>query len=74
MEYEALLTVLRSAKVLKVKKLRNHYDSQLVVNQLSGEYEAWDEKMAAYVEAAQNLLGAECTRELVGLFGLGSAN
>lgn len=54
-EYKALLAGLRSAEALKVKKLRVHCDSQLVVNQLSGEYEARNEKIAAYVEAANNL-------------------
>lgn len=39
-EYDTLLARLRSAKILKVRKLRVHCDSQLVVNQLSGEYAA----------------------------------
>ncbi|KAG5562386.1 hypothetical protein RHGRI_005203 [Rhododendron griersonianum] len=55
-EYEALLVGLNSAKTLKVKRIRVYCDSQLVVNQLSGEYEARNEKMAAYVEAAKSLL------------------
>ncbi|XP_058208180.1 uncharacterized protein LOC131321193 [Rhododendron vialii] len=55
-EYEALLARLRSAKTLKVKRIRVYCDSQLVVNQLSGDYEARNEKMAAYVEATKDLL------------------
>ena len=55
-EYEALLAGLRSAIELKVSKLRVFCDSQLVVNQLSGEYAAKSEKMATYFEAAKDLL------------------
>lgn len=43
--------------LLNARKLRVHCDSQLVVNQLSEENEARNEKMAAYVEAAKILLG-----------------
>ncbi|XP_058189290.1 uncharacterized protein LOC131306877 [Rhododendron vialii] len=55
-EYEALLVGLQSAKTLKVKRIRVYYDSQLVVNQLFGEYKTRNEKMAACVEAAKDLL------------------
>ncbi|XP_058180016.1 uncharacterized protein LOC131298549 [Rhododendron vialii] len=55
-EYEALLAGLRSAKTLKVKRIMVYCDSQLMVNQLSKEYEARNEKMAAYIEAAKDLL------------------
>jgi ribonuclease HI len=55
-EYEALLLGLKSAKTLKAERIRVHCDSQLVVHQLSGEYEARSEKMTAYVMAARELL------------------
>lgn len=55
-EYEALLAGLRNVEALKMKKLRVHWDSQLVVNKLFGEYEARNEKIVAYVEGAKNLL------------------
>lgn len=55
-KYEVLLVGLRSAKKLKVRKIQIYCDSQLVVNQLSGEFEARNEKMATYAEAAKDLL------------------
>ncbi|KAH7844703.1 hypothetical protein Vadar_030763 [Vaccinium darrowii] len=55
-EYEALLAGLRSAMEFKVSKLKIFYDSQLVVNQLLREYATKSEKMAAYSEAAKDLL------------------
>ncbi|KAK3027091.1 hypothetical protein RJ639_040923 [Escallonia herrerae] len=44
-EYEALLAGIRLAHSLKVDSLSAHSDSQLVVNQILGEYEARDERM-----------------------------
>ena len=48
-EYEALIVGLRIAKDLKVDKLRAHSDSQLVVGQTRGEFEAKDPVMAKYL-------------------------
>jgi ribonuclease HI len=55
-EYEALLHGLRAAKRLGANVLTIHYDSQLIVNQLTGEYMAKDERMVAYRDLAKNLL------------------
>uniref|UniRef100_A0A2N9I521 Uncharacterized protein n=1 Tax=Fagus sylvatica TaxID=28930 RepID=A0A2N9I521_FAGSY len=55
-EYEVLLHGLRAAKRLGADPLTIHYDSQLIVNQLTGEYMAKDERMVAYLDLAKNLL------------------
>ncbi|XP_028087698.1 uncharacterized protein LOC114288396 [Camellia sinensis] len=47
-EYEALLAGLRNALRMKASALMVFSDSKLVVNQVSGEYEARDERMAKY--------------------------
>ena len=44
-EYEALLVGLRIARKLKVQKLRICTDSQLVVGQMKGDFEAQEENM-----------------------------
>ncbi|KAL5553871.1 hypothetical protein UlMin_041272 [Ulmus minor] len=49
-EYEALIAGLNLAKDMGIKKLSIHSDSQLVVNQLLGSYQARDLKMASYLE------------------------
>ena len=51
-EYEALLAGLRLAKEMRVKQLRIYNDSQLVVNQVNGDYQAKGENMAAYLKIA----------------------
>ena len=55
-EYEALLHGLRSAITLQADPLHVFCDSQLVVNQVTGEYTARDEKMAAYLTKTRRLL------------------
>ncbi|XP_028105177.1 uncharacterized protein LOC114304201 [Camellia sinensis] len=47
-EYEALLAGLRSALRMKASALMVFSDSKLVVNQVSGEYEARDERMTKH--------------------------
>jgi hypothetical protein len=56
-EYEALLHGLRSAITVQADLLHVFCDSQLVVNQISGEYAAKDKKMVAYLTEARRLLG-----------------
>ena len=56
-EYEALLHSLRSAIALQADSLHVYCDSQLVVNQISGDYAAKDEKMKTYLVEAKKLLG-----------------
>ena len=55
-EYEALLAGLRIARELKVEHLGIVSDSQLVVNQILGEYQARGLRMEAYLAKAQELL------------------
>ena len=55
-EYEALLHGLRAAKRLSADPLTIQSDSQLIVNQSTGEYMAKDERMVAYRDLAKNLL------------------
>ena len=55
-EYEALLIELKSAKRLGADRLQVFCDSQLVANQISGEYQARDERMLAYLLAVRSLL------------------
>uniref|UniRef100_A0A2N9GKE8 Uncharacterized protein n=1 Tax=Fagus sylvatica TaxID=28930 RepID=A0A2N9GKE8_FAGSY len=55
-EYEALLIGLRSAIRLGADRLQVFCDSQLVVNHISGEYLAWDERMLFYRSIAKSLL------------------
>jgi ribonuclease HI len=55
-EYEALLHGLRAAKRLGASFLNIRCDSQLIVNQLTGEYMAKDERMMAYRDLAKGLL------------------
>ena len=49
-EYEALLAGLRMAIELKGKEIRCYSDSQLVINQILGDYQARGMRMAAYLE------------------------
>ncbi|KAM2828464.1 hypothetical protein PS2_034260 [Malus domestica] len=55
-EYEALLAGLRLAKHLVVKQIDIFSDSQLVVNQVTKNFEAKDSSMAAYLAQTQLLL------------------
>ena len=48
-EYKALIAGLELAKELKVESLDIFSDSQLVVCQINDEYQAREEKMAAYL-------------------------
>ncbi|KAM2926138.1 hypothetical protein FF1_043545 [Malus domestica] len=48
-EYEALLAGLRLAKHLTVKRIDIFSDSQLVVNQVTNNFDAKDSSMAAYL-------------------------
>uniref|UniRef100_A0A2N9GWW3 RNase H type-1 domain-containing protein n=1 Tax=Fagus sylvatica TaxID=28930 RepID=A0A2N9GWW3_FAGSY len=83
-EYETLLHGLRAAKRLGADPLTIHCDSQLIVNQLTGEYMAKDERMIAYLDLARNLLkgfykfsiervGREHNRHADSLAGLASS-
>ncbi|XXG90553.1 hypothetical protein AAC387_Pa12g2289 [Persea americana] len=55
-EYEALIAGLNSAKILEARHIVIFSDSQLVTNQLSGDYQARDDRMAAYLAHTKELL------------------
>lgn len=52
-EYEALLSGMKLARELRVKRLRAFTDSQLVSEQVSGEYEARDPILSRYLSKVQ---------------------
>ena len=55
-EYETLLIRLKSARRLGADRLQVFCDSQLMANQISGEYKAWDERMSAHLLIVKSLL------------------
>uniref|UniRef100_A0A2N9IKM3 Uncharacterized protein n=1 Tax=Fagus sylvatica TaxID=28930 RepID=A0A2N9IKM3_FAGSY len=55
-EYEALLAGLKLSKKMGVKNLTVKSDSQLVVGQVKGEYEAREDRMKKYLKVVQTLL------------------
>ena len=55
-EYEALIAGLNLARELGVKNMKIHSDSQLVVNQVNGEYQAKEDNMASYLEEVRKHL------------------
>ena len=54
-EYKALIARLILAKYMGIKKIDIRFDSQLVVNQLLGTYQARDLKMASYLDHVKTL-------------------
>ncbi|XP_075483865.1 uncharacterized protein LOC142524025 [Primulina tabacum] len=56
LEYEALVAGIKLALSAGARSLVVHSDSQLVVNQLNGTYEAKEEKMNQYVTRVNELL------------------
>ena len=57
-EYEALITGLKLAKEMQVKSLGIYSDSQLIVRQVTNEYQVRGKKMVAYLWKAKDLLNA----------------
>lgn len=55
-EYEAVLNGLRAARELKLYKIFVFSDSQLMVNQNNGDFQARDERMARYLALIQEEL------------------
>ena len=55
-EYEALLAGLKLTRELQVDSLLIFNDSKLVVSQISGEFQARDDRMAAYLEKVKEEL------------------
>jgi ribonuclease HI len=54
-EYEALIAGVRIARSLGAEVLKAHTDSELVANQINGEYEARDETMSAYLAKVKQI-------------------
>ncbi|KAK0607231.1 hypothetical protein LWI29_011797 [Acer saccharum] len=54
-EYEALIAGLDLAKNLNVKIIKVRSDSQLVVRQINGTYEARDQRMSSYLNKVRQL-------------------
>ena len=54
-KYEALIAGLRLAQAVQAKRIHAYWDSQLVVNQFSGDYDAKNERMDAYLKVVQDL-------------------
>jgi ribonuclease HI len=55
-EYEALLVGLKLSKSMGVKNLTVKSDSQLIVGQVKGEYEAKEDRMKKYLTVVKDLL------------------
>ena len=55
-EYEALLAGLKLSKNMGIKNLTVKSDSQLIIGQVKGEYEAREDMMKKYLTVVQNLL------------------
>ncbi|CAL8162195.1 unnamed protein product [Prunus armeniaca] len=55
-EYEALIASLHLAKELGAASIHVHSDSQLVVNQVTNEYQAREPHLTAYVQKVKELL------------------
>ena len=54
-EYEALIACLSLAREMRIQRIKILSDSQLVVNQINGNYQASDLKMTAYMKKALEL-------------------
>ncbi|KAJ4963098.1 hypothetical protein NE237_023037 [Protea cynaroides] len=57
-EYEALIAGLRLAKAIMAKRIEASSDSQLVVRQVNGEYEAKKASISAYLKKVQEAASA----------------
>uniref|UniRef100_A0A2N9GXI9 Uncharacterized protein n=1 Tax=Fagus sylvatica TaxID=28930 RepID=A0A2N9GXI9_FAGSY len=55
-EYEALLAGLKLSKSMGIENLTVKSDSQLIVGQVKGEYEAKEDRMKRYLMVVKNLL------------------
>ena len=56
-DYEALLTGLKLAKILGAIELDIHSDSQLIVGQVNGNYEAKEKRMQQYLDLVRHQMG-----------------
>ncbi|XP_060960917.1 uncharacterized protein LOC133031437 [Cannabis sativa] len=72
-EYEALIAGLRIAEALKVKNLIYHSDSQLIVNQVLGEYQAKGLKIVKYLQKKQTRSLEKFMKAFVGIMQVDTA-
>ncbi|CAA7037718.1 unnamed protein product [Microthlaspi erraticum] len=63
-EYEAIISGLRLTKEVEAKHVHAFCDSQLVAKQFSGDYDAKDDRMDAYLKQTQELAKTFKTFEL----------
>ena len=57
-EYEALIAGLRLAREMGIKQVKVYSDSQMVINQVNGDYQAKGKNMATYLKIAGGHLEA----------------
>ena len=60
-EYEAMILAILVLKELQVKRVVLHGDSELIIKQMTGEYQARHPRMRSYWNASQDLI--ECFEE-----------
>ena len=66
-EYKVLIAGLQLARKLGANKLKAYSDSQLVVRQVLGEYEAREDAMIKYLAQVKHLIGEFNSFEMNGL-------
>ena len=64
-EYEALLTGLRIARALRAEKIMLKSDSQLVIGQVRGDFEAKETRMQKYLKLVNKLVSTFLHTEFV---------
>ena len=60
-EYEAFIAGLRTAFDIGARDVEIYLDSQLVVNQVQGSFEARDSRMKEYLRVVKKVMGKFCT-------------
>ena len=66
-EYEAMMLAIQILKDFQVRRVAIHWDFDLVIKQIQGEYHARHPTMRSYRNAAQDLIGCfeECKFNLI---------
>ena len=59
-EYEAIIAGLRMSKALGAKRVHVKSDSQLVVSQITAQYQAKEENMKGYLRKTRELMSQFC--------------
>lgn len=63
-EYEAFFSDLRTVLGMGARDVKIYSDSRLVVNQVWGNFEAWDSWMKAYLRAVKQIMNKFCTAKV----------